>query len=278
MTLSHSLLLPGALLLVHLPAVGEWDRDRRAFRDSTEDRSRQARAAADSLEGPAEWPRDVALFVGILGFDPAASDAAVGLDSRILADGAGIAEYFGDWQAVLPPFVASAALIGGVLEGGTGLKKTLALLGGVVGGSMANEALNQAVGRRRPSEGQGAFAFAPFRGHSSFPSGHAALAFSMAGGVDAVTEHWFPAAAAYSLAGATAASRVHDGDHWVSDAVVGSVIGAVVSRWSTRRMMELLDVQDPASGPRAPPDGSPTFLDRVRPVVTSRLIGLNIEL
>ena len=98
--------------------------------------------------------------------------------------------------------------------------------------------LKVAVGRSRPGQGEGPWSFRWLRGgvggaHSSFPSHHAALAFSLAGVVSARVDGavWW----AWSLAGLVAASRVHDEAHWASDVVAGALVGAAVGRWVAGR-------------------------------------------
>lgn len=245
-------------------------------------------AAGAPGPGPPSWARDVALFAGLLGFDRALEGAMEEVRLQrdpFLEDAASTAKTFGNWQSALPVFAGGVALVGGVTEGSDGLKKAAAVLGGVFAGSMANEAVNQLVGRNRPSWGEGAFTFDPLQGHASFPSGHSAFAFSMAGGVDAATDGWLPAAAAYALAGACAASRVYHGRHWVSDVVVGAAVGTVVSRRATRLAMQWLGVGEEERGPHGPEGaaqagprpGTTDLLDRVRPVATPQFIGLNIQ-
>lgn len=239
--------------------------------DAQQAPSESSGEASDELPS---WPRDLALFAGVVGLDASFKGPARQLRrSDAVDDAAAISKFFGNWKSVVPVFAGGSALMGLATEGGAGLKKTVAMLGGVLAGSMVNEGLNQAIGRRRPSEDQGAFSLDPFHGHASFPSGHAAFTFSMAASVDAATEHWFPATVAYTLAGATAASRVHDGDHWMSDVVVGSVVGATVSRWTTRRLMGTLGVGD-GDGAGA---GGGWLVKRVRPVATPHFIGVNVR-
>jgi hypothetical protein len=231
----------------------------------------------------------VALLAGLLGFDPSLEGAMeeVRLQPEpILEDAASTAKTFGNWQSALPVFAGGVALVGGVTEGSDGLKKATAVLGGVLAGSMANETVNQLVGRNRPSWSESAFTFDPLQGHASFPSGHSAFAFSMAGAVDAATDGWLPAAASYALAGACAASRVYHGKHWVSDVVVGAAIGTAVSRRATDLAMEWLGVGGEETGARRPDGaaqagphpGATDLLERIRPVATPRFIGLSIQL
>lgn len=151
----------------------------------------------------------------------------------------------GTWHRSAP-FLAGGALVGGtLLDGLRGAGRGASLLAGVLAGSMASEAINRTVGRGRPSWDRGVYSFRPFSGHASFPSGHAAYLFSVAGGVDALTDGWLPSAAAYGLAGISAYGRLYADQHWVSDVVVAAVLGSTVSRMATRRAMRLLGVADP---------------------------------
>ncbi len=173
--------------------------------------------------------------------------------------------WLGDWHASLAWFVGGTVAVGAVTSGKSGLRAAAAILAGAAAGSAANEVLNELVGRARPLWGRGEFSFRPLSGHASFPSGHAAYTFAMAGAVDEATSGWVPAAVGYTLAGATALSRVYDDKHWLSDIVVGAAIGTVVSRVTTRRMLGLLgggSGPDPGAGKGA---GAPGGHGAARP-------------
>lgn len=168
----------------------------------------------------------------------------------------------GDWQLMLP-LVAAGSLLGGWLaSGGDGVARGMAVIAGTVAGSGTSELLNQALGRGRPAWGSGPFDFQPFSGHASFPSGHAAFAFGVAGSLDAVTESAAVAAIAYGVAGVTAVSRVYDDRHWVSDVVVGSVLSALVARRAASLAATTLgagrreEAQDPRLSLMATPSGA----------------------
>lgn len=149
----------------------------------------------------------------------------------------------GDWEATLPWLAGASLAVGGLTEGMDGVGRAGALVVGVAAGSFTTVAIKKAVGRRRPSNVDDAVVLDPFEGPISFPSGHAAYAFAIAGGVDAVTEGWLPAAAAYAVASTSAFARVYSGKHWFSDVVVGSAVGALASRAATSRMLRLLDLR-----------------------------------
>lgn len=169
-------------------------------------------------------------------------------DASVSDELAEIGNDLGTWKKTAP-FLAAGALGGGaLLDGLSGAGRGASVLAGVVAGSMASEALNRAVGRGRPAWGRGAYSFRPFTGHASFPSGHAAYLFSVAGAVDAATDGWLPAAAAYGAAGLSAYGRVYEDRHWLSDVVVGAVLGSTVSRLATERAMRMLGVAGDGAG------------------------------
>ena len=71
--------------------------------------------------------------------------------------------------------------------------------------------------------------------YDSFPSGHAAVAFSLATVVALQYRHrlWV-GVAAYSLAAAASLSRVTESRHWMSDVFVGAALGHLVARLVVR--------------------------------------------
>jgi len=167
--------------------------------------------------------------------------------------------------------------VGALAEGGDGARRGGAALLGVLSGSLANESLNRALGRRRPSEGMGTWDFDPFHGHASLGSGHAAYTFAIAGAIDEVTEGWV-AIPFYAMAALTGISRVYDDRHWLSDVAVGGFIGWWTSRRATRTATRLLGVsRERATG--APAHSAPglrAFLDRVEPVAGGHFLGLRL--
>lgn len=128
-----------------------------------------------------------------------------------------------------------AALAGGV--GGMYLwgkmthddhKSETGLLAGeaAVNALVVSTALKYSFGRQRPTEGPGGF----WHGGTSFPSDHAAVAWSAA----SVIAHEYPGPLTklfvYGLASAVTVSRVTGKDHFPTDALVGSAIGWLIGR------------------------------------------------
>lgn len=183
---------------------------------------------------------------------PAAGEPFGAKDGGFAAEVTEFGNSLGNWKRTLPLLAGVSMAVGGATEGLDGMGRAAAVLAGVTAGSFANETLNQAIGRARPSWEEGALDFDPFSGHASFPSGHTAFAFSIAGGIDAVTEGWLPAALAYGAATTSAFARVYADRHWFSDVVVGAAVGAFVSREATHRVLRLLDLERGAEAGRGP--------------------------
>ena len=102
----------------------------------------------------------------------------------------------------------------------------------VIDSLLTTQALKYTFGRERPTAGQGRVDF--FKGGNSFPSDHAAAAWSAA----TVIAHEYPGfvtqTLAYGLATAVSASVVLGKDHSPSDALVGSAMGWLVGRYIYR--------------------------------------------
>lgn len=95
------------------------------------------------------------------------------------------------------------------------------------------EALKYSLGRQRPYQGNGSGSF--FQGGTSFPSEHSAAAWAIAGVIAHEYNGTLPKLFAYGMASAVSFSRVHARQHFLSDVVVGSVLGYLVSQSVYRR-------------------------------------------
>jgi Capsule assembly protein Wzi/PAP2 superfamily len=93
-------------------------------------------------------------------------------------------------------------------------------------------ALKYATGRKRPLQDNGRGRF--WQGGDSFPSDHAALAWSMASVLAHEYPGFLPQVLAYGTAAAISASRVQAKQHFPSEALLGSGIGWLIG-WQVYR-------------------------------------------
>lgn len=92
----------------------------------------------------------------------------------------------------------------------------------------------------------------------SMPSGHTSRAFAVASVLSHELDRWYVSVPAYGVATSVGLERIHSGDHWLTDVVVGAALGHLIGRV----------VADP---PRSP--------DRVtyRPAVSPNHVGVTIR-
>jgi membrane-associated phospholipid phosphatase len=98
----------------------------------------------------------------------------------------------------------------------------------VLNSLVVGETFKYSLGRQRPYQDNGNGAF--FKGGSSFPSEHAAAAWSVAGVIAHEYPGILPKLFAYSAAAAVDYSRIHGRQHFPSDVLVGSVLGYLVAQ------------------------------------------------
>lgn len=101
--------------------------------------------------------------------------------------------------------------------------------------------LRISVGRARPYTGKGHLTFDPFdpdNDYASFISGHSWSAFGISNIVARQAGQTWVSVSLYSLATITALSRVYADAHWLTDVVLGSIIGYAVSTALWNRAQE----------------------------------------
>ena len=154
------------------------------------------------------------------------ASAATGQMSKIVTP-------FGSWAA----WAASGAIVVSGIAFGD--KQTTAMgregIEACLIASLMTDILKPVFGRERPFESANETAFRPFSSHTSFPSGHATVAFAFASVVSARSSGWLIPTASYTLASLVAYSRVNDRQHFPSDVIAGGLIGAAVGRFIVHR-------------------------------------------
>jgi membrane-associated phospholipid phosphatase len=145
-----------------------------------------------------------------------------------------VAKEMGNGKILLPAF--GAAWLAGKAIGSERLADVAGhtLQAGVAAGLVAT-GVKFLTGRQRPNSGMDADHFTLFRtGDTSFPSGHTAIAFSVAGALSNEIPGPWDDVGLYGLATATGLSRINDNKHWLTDVVAGAAVGIVAGRWATR--------------------------------------------
>ena len=95
------------------------------------------------------------------------------------------------------------------------------------------EALKYSLRRARPDQDGGSGRF--FSGGTSFPSEHAAMAWSIAGVIAHEYPGTLPKLFAYGMASAVSFSRVHERQHFASDVLIGGALGFMIAQRVYRR-------------------------------------------
>jgi len=90
------------------------------------------------------------------------------------------------------------------------------------------EVLKYSLGRQRPNQGIGSGSF--FQRGTSFPSEHAAAAWSVAGVIAHEYDGPLPKLFAYGMASAVSFSRIRARQHFPSDVLVGGLLGYFISQ------------------------------------------------
>ena len=178
------------------------------------------------LASPRRYAIVAAAGVMIAGLtDRAAAREAPEASGSVRRSLARVGERLGN-PIVLGPALVTGWLVGRV-SGSQAIEGSAVRIGGAAIGTGAIAlGLKFAVGRQRPRQSpDDADDFRPFRGGTSFPSGHTTLAFSVAAALDQETSSWWVPWLAYPAAALTGWSRVNDREHWVSDVVGGAALG-----------------------------------------------------
>ena len=129
------------------------------------------------------------------------------------------------------------------------------LIASAISGAIIAPVLKYAVGRVRPRDTEKTFEFHPFSGNSSFPSGHATEAFTVASVISTHYPAVWVRVVSYGTAALVGYARIHHQAHFFSDVVAGATLGtvtgmAVVHRnEEERRKYALMPVVGPHGEP-----------------------------
>jgi membrane-associated phospholipid phosphatase len=136
--------------------------------------------------------------------------------------------------------VSLGVLSVGLISGNNGIKRAGGrLVATVVASAIVMEASKKLIGRSRPNANAGAYDFHPFTTRNdstgveqreSMPSGHVTAAFAVATSVVDDIHNVPISILLYTWASGAAFSRVYENRHWVSDTVMGAILGITTAK------------------------------------------------
>jgi len=161
------------------------------------------------------------------------------------------------WWYGSPLFTVPASLLtlgAGELFGADDLRDTGILMSELLlSALLVQQPLRIVVGRGRPYTGEGHLSFDSFtlgNDYASFVSGHSWSAFGISNIVARQADQTWISVSLYSLATITALSRIYADAHWLTDVVLGSIIGYAISTALWNRRQE--DIAPPEAALLAP--------------------------
>jgi membrane-associated phospholipid phosphatase len=125
----------------------------------------------------------------------------------------------------------------------------------IISGVILVPAIKYVAGRRRPSATTATDAFKPFSNGGSFPSGHAAEAFTVAAVVSGHYDSGWVTGISYGAATLVGFARIHHRAHFASDVVAAALLGHAVGRTVVRINQEKRGrlALTPVTGPHGEP-------------------------
>jgi membrane-associated phospholipid phosphatase len=137
--------------------------------------------------------------------------------------------YFGNYATFS---LLGAFYIGGRIGHDEKLQATAfdGFVASILAGGVITGAIKEIAGRVRPAAHQGVYAFHPFSGNASFPSGETTEAFAAGSVIAAHYPHLWVEIACYGTATLVGFARMREDGHWASDVLFGALIGTTVGR------------------------------------------------
>jgi membrane-associated phospholipid phosphatase len=182
--------------------------------------------------------------------------------SKVTCAIAKFAENFGNRNKVILA-LAAFALYNSLTDRQYAKDTSLLLFRSVLTTQLFIQGIKIAAGRERPyvNGNPRKFHFITLkRKYWSHPSGHSAMAFTLAAVLSARTKEKAWDFLYYGIATLTALSRVHDEKHWTSDVFIGAALGYFISRGVIKRFEEERQKQVKEAFINGPPPAAGFFM------------------
>ena len=187
-----------------------------------------------------------------------------------VADVTGVFAAPGRWYDRVGPDEVSLGVAGALATGGILLQRprvtrtAVHVVEAVVYTKAVTSAAKGVIGRTRPFATDDPLALddaeeiATAHEELAMPSGHTSRAFAMASVLSHEFDRWYVSVPAYGFAASVGLQRIHSGDHWFTDVVVGATLGYAIGRI----------VADPP-----PANGAVTY----RPILSPNHVGVSVR-
>lgn len=134
-------------------------------------------------------------------------------------------------NTIYPAILSGGIYLGGLFAGDENVRITGRLcFEGLLLAGVVTTAVKSILGRSRPYVERGPRDFSLFKINNdnwSMPSGHTAVAFTMASVLSNRINRWWFTVPMYALATSTGLARIYKDQHWSSDVIFGAFIGIV---------------------------------------------------
>lgn len=159
-----------------------------------------------------------------------------------VAEATGVLAAPGRWYDRLGPdqvslgVAGALAISGGVLQRPRLTRTAVHVAEAVVYTKVVTGVAKGVIGRTRPFAAPNPFAVNDFDAvatthrNLAMPSGHTSRAFALASVLSHEFDRWYVSVPAYGFATSVGLERVHSGDHWLTDVVVGAGLGYAIGR------------------------------------------------
>ena len=159
-----------------------------------------------------------------------------------VSDVTGVFAAPGRWYDRAGPDVVGLGVAGALVTGGVLLQRprvtrtAVHVVEAVVYTKVVTSAAKGVIGRTRPFATDDPLALddaeeiATAHEELAMPSGHTSRAFAMASVLSHEFDRWYVSVPAYGFATSVGLQRIHSGDHWLTDVLIGGALGYAIGR------------------------------------------------